>query len=177
MPPLCVDLDGTLVYGDMSWRSLRNYVGYNPLKLFIVAFWHRKGRAYTKFRLSQLYNFDPFNLPYIDRTINFLRQEKQKGRKIYLCTGSHIDIAKPIAKYLDLFDDVYATLTEKNFIGSNKGLFLSEKFGEKSFDYIGNAYVDIKVWKYARQAIIVNASSRTIEKANKLFTENKPLVL
>lgn len=162
--PLCVDLDGTLVYGDMSVKSLFYYLKSNPLRIFTVLWWHRLGRGYCKYKLCKQYHFDCSDLKFIPETLEFIKQEKAKNRKIYLCTGSNILIARKIAQHLGLFDGVFATYVKTNFVGHNKAATLIKAFGEKKFDYIGNASVDLKVWSHSREAIVVNAS-KSLEKA------------
>ena len=48
-------------------------------------------------------------------------------------------------------------MAKLNMRGKNKGRTLSERFGEKGFDYAGNSHVDLPVWEQSRQAIVVNA--------------------
>jgi hypothetical protein len=43
--------------------------------------------------------------------------------------------------------------------GARKAQVLTDRFGEKGFDYCGNHRVDLAVWKHARGAIVVNAST------------------
>ena len=105
------------------------------------------------------------------------KQEKEKGRKIYLCTGSNISIAHKIAGHLGLFDDVFATYVKKNFVGSNKAKVLVNVFGEKGFDYVGNSKVDLKVWSHAREAVIVNASGSVIREAVEEFGQERVRIL
>ena len=78
--PLCVDLDGTVVYGDMSWKSFVAYVRCNPFRIIQVLWWHRLGRAYTKYKLCKRYNFRCEQLKFIPQTLEFIKQEKEKGR-------------------------------------------------------------------------------------------------
>lgn len=175
--PLCVDLDGTVVYGDMSLRSFISYIKFNPLRIFRVLWWHRLGRAYTKYKLCKHYSFDCSKLRYIPQTLEFIRQERLKGRRIYLCTGSNVLIAHRISRHLGLFDDVFATYVKKNFIGRNKAAVLVKAFGEKGFDYVGNAMVDLKVWEHARMAVVVNASPAVEKKALEMFGSERVKVL
>lgn len=175
--PLCVDLDGTVVYGDMSWKSFVAYVRCNPFRIIQVLWWHRLGRAYTKYKLCKRYNFRCEQLKFIPQTLEFIKQEKEKGRKIYLCTGSNISIAHKIAGHLGLFDDVFATYVKKNFVGSNKAKVLVNVFGEKGFDYVGNSKVDLKVWSHAREAVIVNASGSVIREAVKEFGQERVRII
>ncbi len=175
--PLCVDLDGTVVYGDMSLRSFTSFIKKNPLNIFLVALWHLRGRAFTKYMLSRKFSFDEKNLPYIQETIDFLKKEKEKGRKIYLCTGSCVPVALKISRHLGLFDGIMGTKARINFIGENKCKELIRKFGDRGFDYVGNSSQDLKVWKNSRKIIIVNASGNTVKKCRMNFKNSEITIL
>lgn len=175
--PLCVDLDGTVVYGDMSLKSFISYILKNPLRIFVVGFWHLWGRSYTKYRLSKHFKFAPQDLRYIQETINFLKEEKAKGRKIYLCTGSCVKVAMKISFYLGLFDGVMGTKVRKNFIGKVKAQALVSRFGEFGFDYVGNSSQDLNVWNHSDKIYIVNASKSTMEQAKSRFDASKITIL
>ena len=175
--PLCVDLDGTVVFGDMSLRSFISFIKRNPLNIFLVGFWHLRGRAYTKYMLSRHFSFDETSLPYIQQTVDFLKMEREKGRKIYLCTGSCVPVALKISRHLKLFDGIMGTKIRVNFIGKNKCDALIKKFGDRGFDYAGNSSQDLKVWKHCRKIIIVNASESTVRKCRKDYGDREITVL
>jgi hypothetical protein len=48
---------------------------------------------------------------------------------------------------------------------ANKLKALTEKFGERGFDYAGNSSADLAVWRGAREAIVVNASAAILKRA------------
>ncbi len=175
--PLCVDLDGTVVYGDMSLNSFLSYIKKNPFRIFQVGIWHLKGRGFVKYQLAKRFTFDPATLPYIQETLEFLKQERAQHRKIYLCTGSCVSVARSISNYLGLFDGVMATKVRKNFIGKVKAQALIARFGDECFDYVGNSAQDLKVWKHSKSIYIANASKSTIIQAHKLFSNKNIKVL
>src|ERR1039457_4240820 len=104
--PLVVDLDGTLIKTDLLWESLARLLRRNPLRIFHVLFWWARGRAFLKKRLAALVRIAPATLPYNEPFLNFLREQKAGGRKIILATASDLQMAKPVADYTGLFDDV-----------------------------------------------------------------------
>lgn len=170
--PLCVDLDGTVAEGDTALSSFLSYIKRYPLGIFCVAYWHLKGRAWVKHKLERRFCLEPAHLSYIQPTLDYIKNEKAKGRKIYLCTGSNIRIARKISAYLGLFDGVFGTYAKINFVGHNKADSLVAMFGEHGFDYIGNSKTDLKVWPRGRMAIVVNASSSTTDAARKIMGKN-----
>jgi 4-hydroxybenzoate polyprenyltransferase/phosphoserine phosphatase len=155
--PLVVDLDGTLIKTDLLWESLARWLQRNPLGMLFVLLWWLRGRAYLKQQLARRVQLNPARLPYHQKFLAWLREQKASGRKIILATASDLQMAKPVADYCGIFDEVLASDGRTNLRGENKLKTLVEKFGERGFDYAGNSSVDLAVWRGAREAIVVNA--------------------
>ena len=153
--PLCVDLDGTLIAGDLLHESVFLLLKLNLFYLFLLPFWLLKGKPHLKTQIARRVQPDARNLPYNGPLIAWLRQEKNTGRKLILATASHETIANDVASHLNLFDEVEATSDETNLSGAAKAQRLEEIYGFKGFDYVGNAKDDIKVWDRANNAIAV----------------------
>jgi apolipoprotein N-acyltransferase len=176
--PLVVDLDGTLIKTDLLWESLARLFRRNPFALFAILFWWTRGRAFLKMKLAARVKIDPSTLPYNEPFLNFLREQKSAGRKIVLATASDLQMAKPVADYTGLFDEVLGSDGKTNLRSGNKLKKLVEKFGERGFDYAGNSSADLAVWRGAREAIVVNAGPAVVKQAanctkvGPTFTEN-----
>ncbi len=168
--PLCVDLDGTLVRSDTLIESVRQMARTRFHYLFMLPWWLRKGRAGLKDLVAQHITLDARVLPYQQEFLAYLHAEHDKGRKLVLTTAAHHSIADPIAAYLDIFDQVFASDAGRNNKGSNKRDQLVEQFGEKGFDYAGNSSADIGVWRVARRAIVVNPHRGVLSRAEKVAT-------
>ena len=69
-------------------------------------------------------------------------------------------MANAVAQHLGGFDLVLASDGVRNLSGRAKADALVGLYGERGFDYIGNARVDLAVWARARRAIVVNAPER-----------------
>ncbi len=165
-PPLVVDLDGTLIKTDLLWESLARLLRRNPFQLFPVLYWWTtRGRAFLKRQLAARVAIDPATLPYNQPFLSFLREQKSAGRKLILATASDREMAMPVANHVGIFDEVLASDGKTNLRGANKLKALTEKFGERGFDYAGNSTADLAVWRGAREAIVVNASSRLVKRA------------
>ena len=163
--PLCVDLDGTLIKTDLLWESLARLLRRNPFQLLPVLFWWARGRAFLKRQLVRRVTIDPAALPYHDPFLAFLWEQKAAGRKLVLVTASDRDMALPVANHTGLFDEVLGSDGKTNLRGANKLKALTEKFGERGFDYAGNSSADLAVWRGAREAIVVNASAAVLKRA------------
>jgi apolipoprotein N-acyltransferase len=164
-PVLVVDLDGTLIRTDMMWESLARLLRRNPLAIFQILFWWSRGRALLKQKLAERVEINPATLPYHEKFCAWLRAEKNSGRTIILATASDLKMAQPVAAHVEIFDEVLASDGQTNLRSKNKLRALTEKFGERGFDYAGNSSADFAVWRGAREAVVVNASRAVLAEA------------
>jgi 4-hydroxybenzoate polyprenyltransferase/phosphoserine phosphatase len=154
--PLCVDLDGTLVRSDLLVEALFGLMGQDFFAALRAPFWLLSGKAHLKAEVSRRVDLDVTTLPYNDRLLGYLRDERARDRHLVLATASPAKYARAVAEHLGLFDDVVATEGTKNLAGAHKAEALVERFGEHGFDYVGNARPDLAVWSRARRAVLVN---------------------
>ena len=154
--PLVVDLDGTLTYTDLMFESILALIRRNPFYVFAVPFWSFKGEASLKRQISRRVNLDVSVLPYHQELLGYLREQRSRGRRIVLATGTDEQIARQVADYLGIFDEVLGSDGTTNLSGRTKRDRLVKEFGEKKFDYAGNGRKDVPVWSSARKAILVN---------------------
>jgi 4-hydroxybenzoate polyprenyltransferase/phosphoserine phosphatase len=157
-PPLCVDLDGTLIRSDVLLESLLLLVKANALYLLFAVFWLlRRGKAGLKAEIAARVKLDPAALPYNKELLAWLKSERAQGRSLWLCTAANEKLANAVARHVGLFDGVLASDSHNNLAGERKAQQLVDRFGRGGFDYCGNERRDIAIWRYARGAIIVNA--------------------
>jgi len=162
--PLAVDLDGTLIFTDMSKITFRRVL----LPRFWLLPWMlyldlTNRRARWKQILGRKLKFDPAELEYNEPFLAWLKEQKATGREIVLCTASEESVAKQIADYVGLFDDVMGSDGVTNLRMEAKGKALAERYGKGQFAYAGNSSHDLKTWPYAGEVIVVNASQETIK--------------
>jgi apolipoprotein N-acyltransferase len=163
--PLVVDLDGTLIKTDLLWEHLARLLRRNPFQIFQVLFWWTRGRAFLKKQLVHRVKIDPATLPYHEKFLEFLHEQKSAGRKLILATASDLQMALPVANHVGLFDEVLGSDGKINLRSGNKLKVLTEIFGERRFDYAGNSSADFTVWRGSREAIVVNASRAVLKEA------------
>ncbi len=169
--PLVVDLDGTLIHTDMLHESAIQLLRDKPHLVLAIPFWLSRGKALLKQKLASHVDVDTTSLPFNQQLIDWLKSQKDLGRRLVLCTATDMSIAKMIANHLKLFDDVIASGGGvKNLAGKNKAHALVEKYGENGFDYVGNSSVDLLVWEKSKQGVVVNGSNRLVQQAS-LVTE------
>lgn len=157
--PLCVDLDGTLIRTDLLVESFFRLLKIRFLYVFLALWWLLHGKARLKDEIARRVELDVKRLPYNVAFLEYLRQERARGRSLCLATSSHERYARAIAAHLGIFAQVYATNAALNLSGPRKHALLCQTFGERAFDYAGNSRADLAVFSGARTAILVNGTS------------------
>ena len=158
--PLCVDLDGTLVKTDTFAQALLLLIRTRPSALFSIPHWASGGLAAFKRRIAQEIQLDPAALPYHPGLLAFLKSERAQGRALFLVTASDAQPARAVAEHLGLFSGVMASDGVTNLKAVRKRDALIARFGEKGFDYAGNATDDLAVWEAAGGIIAVNPCTK-----------------
>jgi 4-hydroxybenzoate polyprenyltransferase len=170
-PPLCVDLDGTLIRSDLLLESLPLLVKRSPLYLLLAVGWLlRGGKARLKAEIARRVTLNPAALPYNKELLDWLKAERSSGREVWLCTAANEHLANTVAQHLDLFDGVIASSDQENLAGKRKAEELVQRFGQGAFDYCGNEWRDMAIWRCARSAIVVNAPAALERQAGAEFT-------
>lgn len=157
--PLAVDLDGTLIHGDIFSGWKMRLLLRTPWKLPLLLWWLAHGRAFAKARLAELFPLDASALPYDARVVAWLRAERASGRTIVLATAIDRGAADAVARHLGLFDAVLASDGRTNLKSRRKAAALAAAFPD-GFVYAGNEGADLRVWAAARAAVIVNTPRR-----------------
>jgi 4-hydroxybenzoate polyprenyltransferase/phosphoserine phosphatase len=163
--PLIVDLDGTLIHTDMLHESALRVSRERPLDALRIPLWLMQGKAVLKRNLASRSHFDAALLPYNESLLAWLKEQRAAGRRLVLCTASDRTIADAVADHLGVFDDVLASDGSTNLAGHNKAEALERQYGHGGFDYVGNSSADLKVWRRARKAIVVNGARGLASKA------------
>ena len=163
--PLCVDLDGTLIHGDLLWECIVLLLKKNPFCLLLVPFWLVSGgRAKVKRQLAQRADLEPGNMAYNRELLEFLQAEHRRGRTLVLATAADQQLAETIAAHTGLFHRVHGSREGQNLKGRAKAGFLGETFGIHGFEYAGNSLSDMHVWRISGGAYVVG-SEATAERA------------
>jgi 4-hydroxybenzoate polyprenyltransferase len=170
--PLCVDLDGTMIRSDLLLESALNLFQHNFLYIFAFAFWLFRGKAHLKHEIAKRSSVDVTTLPYDSRVLELVRTECAR-RPVVLCTAADEQLAKAVAAHVGAFSSILASDGRRNLSGENKANVLRELYGERGFDYAGNEYKDLRIWRHARVAFVVNANDRVARRVASLCSETK----
>jgi phosphoserine phosphatase len=173
LPPLCVDLDGTLVETDTLYRSLLALLRLNPMRAIIALAAIPKGKARFKQTVAQFAPFDAAVLPYRQDFLEWLQAERASGRRLILATGADSKIAEAVANHLSIFDGVIASDGQLNVTGENKAQAIRSYLNGKPFLYAGDSAADFKIWSVSSGAIVMNP---TRGKLNTLVRASVPVL-
>ncbi len=164
---LCVDLDGTLVRTDLAWECILSLIKAGSFAVFLIPVWLLRGIAVCKKNLARRATLNIATLPYRSGLLSFLRDEREKGRKIALVTAADSSLAEKIAEHLGIFDRVFATQDGRNLKGQAKADLLQREFAESGYEYIGDSTADLPVWKASSAAYVVG-NERLVRQARKV---------
>lgn len=167
-PPLAVDLDGTLIRGDLFSEAMLRLAFAQPWKLPLLLMWLLRGRAFAKAKLAVEFPPDAATLPYDERVVAWLHEERAAGRTIVLATASDRRAAQAVADHVGVFDRVFASDGVINLKSRRKGEALASAYPQ-GFVYAGNESADLKVWAAAAGAVTCNCSPGLTRRAAAQF--------
>lgn len=158
LSPLCVDLDGTLVRTDTFLESLILVLRAAPARVPGLLRTLLADRAATKKDAAAIARPDPRLLPYRQPLLEYLTEQRSRGRRLLLVTGADRAIAEEVAGHLGLFDDVLASDGSRNLTGENKAAAIRSHLNGEPFAYVGDSTDDLAVWSAAETAVLAGAS-------------------
>jgi phosphoserine phosphatase len=165
--PLVVDLDGTLIAGDMFYKSFFAALLRNPFIVLPCIGWFWRGRAALKRELALRCRIDFDRLKLHQDVLALLLREKAAGRSVVLATAADALLAEQIAARLRVFDQVIASDGSRNLKGPVKAQALTQLF-PGGFIYAGDSKDDLPVWQRARAIVVVNARKSVAAAARSL---------
>jgi phosphoserine phosphatase len=154
--PLVLDLDGTLIAGDLLYKSFFSILRRNPLIVFGCAAWLLRGRAALKRQLALRNRIDWDRLQLHADVVELAMREKKAGRPVLLATAADSVLAMQLASRLSFIDSVFGSDGQRNLKGPAKARLLGEAFPD-GFIYAGDSRSDLSVWRDARGIVLVNA--------------------
>jgi 4-hydroxybenzoate polyprenyltransferase/phosphoserine phosphatase len=168
---VCVDLDGTLIAGDLLWESFLDLIKRKPLRAFIALAALIKGKAHFKRTVAAQSGVDAGKLFFREEVLAELHAVRSQGMSVVLATAADELHARAVAEHLGIFTDVLASDGQNNLSGDRKAALLCERYGHGCFDYFGNDWADVPVWRAAARAGAVCASPRLM----RYVAANRPL--
>ncbi len=162
--PLVIDLEGALLKSDVFHEALVHVITRQPLQAAQALLMLTKGFAAFKGWVTDLLLPHTRMVPINEAVREVMRQARRDGRKVYLATRADKRVARMVAEEMGDFDGVFASDDGTGLVGKSRACCLVDALGAHGFDYIGNASVDVPVWRVARSAMIAGATSGAVER-------------
>ncbi|MBU3077175.1 UbiA family prenyltransferase [Sphingomonas quercus] len=160
--PLAVDVDGTLLRTDLLHEAALHFIARNPLQAPQLLVWLIGGKARLKANLADRIEPGTDSVPLREETLALIRAAQAEGRPVWLASASDRRYVEALADRIGGIAGVIATDRDTNVAGAAKAQRLTEAFGERGYDYVGDMPVDMAVWQSARRRLLV-AHSRGFE--------------
>ena len=172
--PLVVDVDGSLICGDLLIEGIARLLSVSPLRLFALPFWltaaMARGRATLKRRIAEAVPLPPATLVLNPAVLEEIAAAKASGVEVWLASAADERVVAPLAETVGA-TGCLASDGRSNLAGEAKAAALVARFGEGGFDYIGNERRDLAVWSRARRAIGVGLPAGLARKVRALDGE------
>lgn len=153
--PLAVDVDGTLLAGNLLHLGLLDLLRRRPLALAGCLWQLRHGRAALKAAVAQQAVIDWERLPLRPQVLAVIQRERAAGRPIVMATAADGAQARALAAACPgLFDEVLASTPTHNLKGLAKARLLSSRW-PGGFLYAGDSRADLDVWASAAGGLVV----------------------
>ena len=158
--PLVVDVDGTLIGGDLLVEGAARLLAASPLNFFGILFCLAgSGRAALKRRVAQKVSLPPSTLVLNPAVLREIAAARAAGREVWLASAADELAVAPLAEAVGAAGCL-ASDGRTNLAGEAKAAALVARFGEGGFDYAGNERRDLAVWRHARRAVGVGLPPR-----------------
>ncbi len=147
LKPLVIDIDDTMLRTDMLMESFLTALGKNAVETVKSAFQNLDDRAFLKSEMARLSDMDVSRLPVNEDVLELARKAQAEGRRVVLASGSDQSLVDKLAERLELEGVHFGSDSKINLTGKAKCKTLVDHFGEGNFDYVGDAQIDLNVWK------------------------------
>jgi 4-hydroxybenzoate polyprenyltransferase len=176
--PLCVQLEGALTPANTLHEKLLALIKGSPRKVLSLLGSLRRGPGSFWRTVAAAVPINPDSLPLRQDVLDWLREQRQQGRRMVLLAEHDVHTATQLAQSLQLFDDVQVTDRAQGPSGAAKHEALLRLFGPRGFDFVGT---DAAQAQMARRVFFIGNDSgaariaRTAEVAH-LFPVEKPSI-
>ncbi len=156
--PLVVDMDGTLLATDVLAEGIVAGFFSKPVSTLLAVPQLLGGRARFKRRIAELDAADIDAAPLRADVVDWLRDEKDKGRAIHLVSAADEAIARRVADRVGVFDTVQGSRDGLNLKSRRKAAALTQRF-PLGYVYAGDSRADLAVWREAAGIVTVGVSA------------------
>ncbi len=155
LPPLVVDVDGTLLRTDILVEGALQLAIRHPQRVPGFLRSMLRGKAAMKQYVATQSGLVVETLPRRERVVDMIVAAHADNRQVVLASGAHESQVAAMAQEVGA-DVAIGSTGNVNLTGETKLRLLRERFG--AFDYVGDAAVDRPLWAAARRATVVGDS-------------------
>jgi 4-hydroxybenzoate polyprenyltransferase len=151
-----VDVDGTLLCTDLLWEGIVHLAMRRPVRLLGLVRALFAGKAALKHYVARESDLRIADLPMRAAVVDLIARARAEGRPVVLASGAHESQVAALARRVEA-DVALGSTEQTNLTGRAKLQLLQDRF--VTFDYIGNAGVDLPLWEACRTPMAAGASS------------------
>lgn len=160
--PLVVDVDGTLVRGDLLWEGLANMLLRRPMATLALPLMLLRGKAAFKAYVASGSGIAVEHVPCEPLVLEMIDAARADGRPVILASASHHSHLPKLAARVGA-DAFWGSDERVNLSGQRKLDRIRADYAE--YDYVGNSADDYPLWRHARRAYALNAAPATVRRA------------
>jgi 4-hydroxybenzoate polyprenyltransferase len=164
--PLCVSCEHALLKTNIFQEAIFLFVKKNPLYIFLLPIWFLRGRSALIQQVSEGVRINWRTVPFCERVVERMRAAHDGNRQVFLLTSMPkiwaCELSAEFAYSKTIFIGERNNETSAEDAVSN----LTNLFGSRGFDYIGEGRRDLDICESARRALIVTSDRGTIARAN-----------
>jgi 4-hydroxybenzoate polyprenyltransferase/phosphoserine phosphatase len=152
--PLVVDVDGTLLRGDLLWDGLVQLCVRRPAELPALLRAAGRGRAAIKAFVAASSGVAADAMPLEPATLALIEAARSHGRPVILASGAHASQVAALGARVRA-DATWGSDDVESLTGEAKLRRIRAHYD--AFDYVGDGAADLPLWGAARRAYAVNA--------------------
>ena len=160
--PLVVDIDRTLVSGDLLIEAAVRLIAASPLAVLSLPFrallWIIDGGAALRRSLFRVGPLTSATLALNPAVMDEIAAAQASGRQVWLASTADEKMVAPLAQAVGAAGCIAAD-GRTRLTGGTRASALADRFGDGGFDYVGSARCDLPVWRLSRQAVGVGLSA------------------
>ena len=159
-PPLCVDLDGTLLLTDVFHEQLLKIAREAPSCLARLLPRLGAGKAAFKRAIAEAAGLNLASLPENTPLVAWLRTEVARGREVALVSAADQAVVDAVAhRFPGLFAWTRGSDGAVNLSGERKLAAIRARYGDR-FAYIGDDASDLPIWRAASGVVMAGRGTR-----------------
>jgi 4-hydroxybenzoate polyprenyltransferase len=164
--PLCVNCERALLKTNVIHEAIFLLLKRNSLYIFLLPFWFLQGKSRLLQRLVEQVRVNWHTMPFREHVVEHVRAAQRDNRQVVLLTSMPETWARQLTAELACQSTICIGEQTLRTSGERTGSHLTELFGTRGFDYIGDGRQDLPIRKLARRSFIVTADRAAITRAD-----------